>query len=256
MSRFEGKVAFITGGASGIGFATAKLLVEEGAKVVIGDINTSLVEKSAADLGGSTIGVELDVSDPNSVESATKAVEEKFGGLDLAVNAAGIMGKIGSITETDPQETWRVLAVNLAGVIYSMKYEILAMKKRTGKGQKSAIVNIASVAGMRPHPFLGHYSSTKAGVIAITKVAAVESGPDGIRVNSIAPGHTETPLVPKELDREFIAGLLPTRRMGTARDIAEATAFLLSSAADQITGINVPVDGGYMADNPVPVPGH
>lgn len=254
MGRFDGKIAFITGGASGIGFATAKLLLEEGAKVAIGDINTSLVDSSAQELGNETIGITVDVSDHISVRNAIDVVETTFGGLDLAVNAAGIMGGLGTIVDMAPEATMKVLGVNLAGVIFSMKYEIIAMKKRAEQGRMCAIVNIASTAGMRPHAFLAHYSATKAGVIEATKVAAVENGPDHIRVNVVSPGHTETPILPKNMDRAHIASILPMRRFGTASDIAEAAAFLLSDAALQITGINIPVDGGLLADNPMPLP--
>ncbi|KIX91951.1 uncharacterized protein Z520_12340 [Fonsecaea multimorphosa CBS 102226] len=253
MGLFDGQIAFVTGGASGIGFATAKILIEGGAKVAIGDINASLIASSAKELGNGTIGVKVDVSDPASVEAAIKSVEDAFGGLDLAVNAAGVVGGIGSIIDIEPAATSKVLAVNLGGVIFCMKYEMMAMKKRTAQGRKCAIVNIASTAGVRPHAFLAHYSAAKAGVIEATKVAAVEVGPDHIRVNCISPGHTATPILPKNMDRDFIASILPTRRFGTARDIAEASAFLLSDAADQITGINLPVDGGLLADNPMPL---
>ena len=175
-SLLTGKVAFVTGGASGIGFATAKILVEQGAKVAIGDISKALLDSSAKELGNGTIGIIVDVSDHISVKDAIHSVGEAFGCLDLAVNAAGIVGGIGPIIDMEPDATLRVLAVNLAGVLFSMKYEMEAMRRRTAQGRKCAIVNIASTAGVRPHPFLAHYSATKAGVIEATKVAAVEAG--------------------------------------------------------------------------------
>lgn len=251
MSRFGGKIAFISGGASGMGLATAQLLVKEGAKVVIGDINWELAQKSAASLGGETLAFKIDQADPEAVERAIAFVLEKFGRLDLAVNAAGIAGRYGRLESLSPKDIQTVFAVNLQGAAYLLKHETTAMNK-TGGG---AIVNIASTTGVRPTPFLGIYSTSKSGVISLTKFTAVEEGPNGIRVNCISPGYVDTPMLDASIDRGWIASVTPNRRCGKPEDIADAAAFLLSDAAKQITGVNLPVDGGQLADTSIRPPG-
>lgn len=251
MARFNDKVVFITGGASGMGLGTAKLLASEGAKVAIGDINWDLAQESAKTIGSSVIAIKLDQSDPRSIESAIQTVEEKFGGLDYAVNAAAIQGPLGSLEDVSDKDMATVFAVNLTGIAYCLKYEIGALKRRGG----GAIVNIASISGMRPTPFLGVYSASKTGVITLTNIAAVEFGPDNIRVNTISPGYVDTPLLDVRIDRGWAASITPNRRCGVPKDIADVAAFLLSDDARQVNGVNMPVDGGLIAGHAIKPPG-
>lgn len=248
---FEGKVALVTGGASGMGLATAKLLAELGAKVAIADINMDLAQESAAAIGG--IAIKLDQGDGQSVQNAVEAVEKEYGGLDLAVNNAAIQGQLGALDDLEDDDIARVTAVNLNGVIYSLKYEVRAIKKRGGTG--GAIVNIASVAGMQPQAFVGPYSAAKAGVIAITKSAAVEFGPDRIRINAVSPGYIDTPLMrAANIDPDFAAAKVPLLRCGQPQDIAELVVFLLSDKAKHLHGANVNIDGGLVAGTSVKPP--
>lgn len=251
MGRFEGKIAFVTGGASGMGLATVKLLAKEGAKVVMGDIQWELAQKNAKEIGESVVPFNLDIGSASSVESAIKFTEEKFGGLDYAVNAAAIQGPLGPLEDLEPADIDKVLRVDLAAAVYLLKYEISAMRRRGG----GAIVNIASISGIRPTQFLGVYSAAKAGVICLTNIASVEAGPHKIRVNAIAPGFVDTPLLPKEFDRGWIATVTPNRRCGVPADIADVSAFLLSDDAKQINGITMPVDGGLIAGHHINPPG-
>ncbi|KAL2061489.1 hypothetical protein VTL71DRAFT_6866 [Oculimacula yallundae] len=251
MSRFEGKVAFVTGGASGMGLAIVKRLAEEGAKVVMADIQWELVQKNAKEIGNSVAPFRLDQSDPKSVEAAINFAEEKFGGLDFAVNAAAIQGSLGPIEALEVAEMQSVINVNLLGIAYCLKYELLALQKRKG----GAIVNIASTCGMRPTANLAIYSASKAGVLSLTTTSATESGPHGIRVNTLSPGYVDTPLLDQRIDRAWAASITPNRRCGKTDDIADVTLFLLSDAARQVNGINVPVDGGLVASFGVIAPG-
>ncbi|KAH6955731.1 short-chain dehydrogenase/reductase SDR [Ilyonectria sp. MPI-CAGE-AT-0026] len=248
--RFSGKVAFVTGGAGGIGFAVASRLVEEGANVVIGDIDGSAAKAAAAKIGGGAISREYNQADPASVREAIDFVVKEFGGLDFAVNCAAIGGPFASIADMNPEDTSAVVSINLTGTINCLKYELLAMKKR-GAG---AIVNIASTSGLRPNPFLGAYSATKAGIIAITQVAAVEEGPYGIRVNCISPGPIDTQMMHEKISREHIASITPNRRVGLPSDIANTAAYLLSDDAKHVVGTNIPVDGGILPSQGLEIP--
>jgi NAD(P)-dependent dehydrogenase (short-subunit alcohol dehydrogenase family) len=251
MGRFAGKVVFVTGGASGMGLATVELLAEEGAKVVIADIQYELAKKNAAALGPSVAAFNLDQGSAKSVEAGIRFAEDTFGGLDYAVNAAGIQGPLGPLEELTPEAIQQVLAVNLAGIAYCLKYQAAAMRRRGG----GAIVNISSICGIRSTPFLGAYSASKAGVISLTEVAAVENGAHGIRVNTILPGYVDTPLLDARIDRGWAASMTPNKRCGLPKDIADVAAFLLSDDAKQVTGVKLPVDGGLTAGHFINPPG-
>ncbi|TPX12531.1 uncharacterized protein E0L32_000708 [Thyridium curvatum] len=251
MSRFANKVVFISGGASGMGLATTERLLKEGAKVVIADIQFELAQKAAAASNGAAVAVKMDQGSPESVKEAIAFAEAHFGGIDHAVNAAGIQGLQGSVEDAPIEDMQRVYAVNLMGIAYCLKYEVAAIKKRGG----GAIVNIASAAGIRAIPYLGVYSSTKAGVISIATAVAQEAGPYNIRVNTISPGYVDTPLLDARIDRKWAGSLVPTGRCGMPSDIADATSFLLSDDARQISGVNLPVDGGLTVANGVKPPG-
>lgn len=242
MSDLAGKVAFVTGGASGIGLAVSTTLASRGAKVVIADINIDLAKKSASNINGS-VAYEMNQGDAKSVENAIRFTEEKFGRLDLAVNAAGIQGPLGKHLELSPTDMEKIIAVNTLGVSYCLLYEIAAMK-RSGGG---AIVNIASICGMRPTPGLGMYSVSKKAVLALTEITAAEYGPDGIRVNTVSPGYVDTPLLDPRIDRGWVASITPSRRCGKPQDLADVIVFLLSEQARQVNGVNIQVDGGFVA---------
>lgn len=234
-----------------MGLATTERLVKEGAKAVIADINLTLAQQAAAALNGAAVAVEMDQGNAESVKDAIAFAEESFGGIDYAVNAAGIQGPQGSVEDVTPEDMQKVFAVNLMGIAYCLKYEVAAIKKRGG----GAIVNIASVAGVRAIPYLGIYSSSKAGVISISAAVAQEAGHYNIRVNTISPGYVDTPLLDARIDRAWAGSLVPTGRCGLPSDIADATAFLLSDAARQISGVNLAVDGGLVIVNTVKPPG-
>lgn len=251
MSRFTNKVVFISGGASGIGLAATQRLAGEGAKVVIADINWDLAQKAATSVGKGAVAVKMDQGDAASVKEAIATAEKTLGGIDYAVNAAGIQGPQASVEDIEPEDIQRVYAVNVMGVAYCMKYQLAAIKKRGG----GAIVNIASVAGIRAVPYLGVYSSTKAGVNSLTAAVAQEAGQYGIRVNSVSPGYVDTPLLDSRIDRAWAGSMAPTGRCGVPSDMADAIAFLLSEDARQITGVNLPVDGGLVISNTVKPPG-
>lgn len=250
MSRFQNKVAIVTGGASGIGFATCKVLANEGAKVVIADINTELGKDSAKRIGGDCVFMRLDIGDPESVQSVVDFTEAKFGGLDLAVNAAGIQGPLGKLLDLTPDDIARVYRVNTCGTAYWLRFTIPAMQRRHG----GSIVNICSICGLRPTPGLGVFSSSKQAVEGLTSATAAEYGKDNIRINTISPGYVDTPLLDARIDRKWVASITPTGRCGQPEDLAQAICFLLSDAARQITGIDLPVDGGIIASMAISPP--
>lgn len=252
MTRFDvaGQAALITGGASGIGRATARILVESGARVAVVDRNRAAAEAVAAELGGTTIAVEMDVADPASVDAGVAAVAARFGGLDIAVNSAGISSVEPVRLHETTFEGWtRVTSINLGGVYSCLRAEITAM---LAAGRGGAIVNVASMLGIVAQEGSSAYCAAKAGVIGITRLAAVEYARDGIRVTAIAPGHIETPMVTDRLAEtgttlDDVGARNPMGRVGTADEIARTIAFLASRDSGFTTGQVVTVDGGYVA---------
>jgi NAD(P)-dependent dehydrogenase (short-subunit alcohol dehydrogenase family) len=250
MKRFEGKVAFVTGGASGLGAATAQRLAEEGAKVVVADINEEAAKALAATLP-EALALRVDTGDAEAVEKAIDAAVERYGKIDLIFNNAGISGEQLRIHESSVENWKRVTRINGDGVFYVLKYGIAAMLK-TGGG---AIVNTSSTNGLIGIPNIPPYTFTKWGVIGITKSAAIEYAKDGIRVNAVAPTVVRTPLVEQFIkdaaDPAQMAALMenfnPLPGMPEPKDVAAAVAYLLSDEARFITGHVIPVDGGYTA---------
>ena len=246
-ASFDGKVALVTGAGSGIGEACARLFSNGGAKVVVADINLEGAERVAAALreaGGQAAAVRVDVADPASVEAMVAFAKETFGGLNIAVNNAGIGGEQ---TPTGPQsiEGWQqVIAVNLSSVFYGMRYQIPAMLEQGG----GAIVNVASILGSVAFAGSPGYVAAKHGVVGLTKTAAVEYATQGIRINSVGPGFIATPLLEAvEEMKAAIAALHPMKRLGTAEEVAELIGFLAPDAASFITGSYHLADGGYTA---------
>jgi NAD(P)-dependent dehydrogenase (short-subunit alcohol dehydrogenase family) len=246
MGRLMGKVAVITGAGSGMGKAMAERFVAEGAQVVCADISGAQDQVSAA-LGDAALAVHCNVADEAEVQALIAAAEARFGRIDILCNNAGFGGGMAPLAEQSAEDWDKVHAVNIRGVFLGMKYGILAMLK-TGGG---AIVNTGSasaVVGWKGHSI---YGAAKAGVHQLTRAAALDYGKQGVRVNAIAPGTIWTGLVPQAKDVAVppadgfrLAGI-PLDRWGLADDIANAALFLVSDEANYITGVVLPVDGGY-----------
>jgi len=251
MSRFSGKVAFVTGAASGIGKTTARLFAEDGAKVVVADINEAGGAAVAAEIGAGAAFVPLDVTDEASWEAAFKAAEAAFGGVNYLVNAAGISP--GDTIENASVEHWRkVNAICLDGVFLGCKHGV-PLIDRSGGG---AIVNISSVAGMIGVPNLSSYSAAKGGVRNLSKSVAMHCTKQGydIRCNSIHPGSIDTPILAQvhhgAIDERHVRArekAIPMRRVGQPEEIARPILFLCSDDASYITGTELVVDGGFTA---------
>jgi NAD(P)-dependent dehydrogenase (short-subunit alcohol dehydrogenase family) len=249
--RVEGKVALVTGGASGIGRATALTLAREGAKLVVADLNEEGGQQTVhmiTEQGGEAIFVQTDVTQPIAVEALISKTVETYGRLDCAHNNAGISGGGRALTAEYSEARWhQVIAVNLTGVWLCMKYEIPQMLSQ-GSG---AIVNTASVAGLIGGRGLAAYVASKHGVVGLTKTAALEYAPQGIRVNCVCPGVIHTPMTARGLSdparRARIIASEPMGRVGTPEEIAEAVVWLCSDAASFVTGHTMTVDGGFVA---------
>jgi NAD(P)-dependent dehydrogenase (short-subunit alcohol dehydrogenase family) len=242
------KVAFVTGGESGIGRACAVMFAEEGASVVIAGIGEALGKETVELItaaGGNCIFVKADVRSPSELKAAVATAVEKFGRLDYAVNSAGVEVMKPFLEMTEEDWDW-TNDINIKGVWSSMQVEIAAMLK-TGGG---AIVNISSIAGLLGFPKLAPYAASKAGVIGITKNASVEFAEQGVRVNVICPGTINTPIFQAGMteDRantELAASMNPMKRVGTPEELAYAAITLCSEKAGYITGITLAVDGGW-----------
>ncbi|MFP4365203.1 MAG: SDR family NAD(P)-dependent oxidoreductase [Spirochaetia bacterium] len=247
MKGIAGKVAFITGGNSGIGKATAFAFVEEGAKVALaarrkpeGDAVVEEIKKG----GGEALFIQADVRIPEQVENAVKKTVEAFGSLDFAFNNAGILNKLGTIDQMELSEWQESLDTNLTGVWLCMKYEIRQMLKQ-GKG---VIVNNSSTHGLISTPFgVSPYDASKHGVIGITKSAAMENAKRGIRAMVICPGEIDTPMMDLPLSEEALARIRsrqPMGRGGTVEEVADIVVFLCSDACSFVTGGHLVIDGG------------
>ena len=250
--ELKGKVGLITGGGSGIGRATALAFARAGAKVAIADMDAAGGQETAKQLaaaGSKALFVEADVSRPADAARMVADTVKRFGRLDCAFNNAGIGGGMLAATADYEEEAWdRVIAVNLKGVFLCMKSELKAMLAQGG----GAIVNNASVAGLIGSRVGCAYTASKHGVIGLTRAAAIEYAPAGIRVNAVCPSWIETPLTERavgnipEMKAQIIARQ-PTGRLGTVDEVAAAVVWLCSDAASFITAHPLPVDGGFVA---------
>lgn len=245
--RFEGKVAVITGGASGIGLETAKLIVAEGGRAMVGDLRAESGPPLMAELGpGSADFRTCDVSKFDEVEALIESAVQRFGGLDILINNAGIGSDVCSSVDLS-LETWhRVIGVDLNSVFYGCKVAIPRMRQRGG----GAIVNTASISGLGGDHGFNAYNAAKGAVVNYTRSLALDHAPDNIRVNAVCPGLVETSLT-RFMQKRGIADALtaniPLRRMGRAEEIARLIAFLASDDASYMTGSIVVADGGLTA---------
>ena len=244
MTKLEGKVAFITGGGTGIGLACAQAIVDAGGSVMIGGRREDVLRDAAAALGERAAFARCDVTDDASVDAALAATIARFGSLQLAVNAAGT-GAVGSVLNGTSADFTRTLDTNLTGMFRSIRAEALAMDAEAG----GSIVNISSIAGALTHRWMTAYCASKAGVNMLTMCAADDLGERHIRVNAVMPGLVYTDLAAgltgSEIARDEYLRLMPVSRLGQPGDIAAAVVFLLSDDASWITGQCVGVDGGH-----------
>jgi NAD(P)-dependent dehydrogenase (short-subunit alcohol dehydrogenase family) len=246
MRVLEGKIAVVTGGASGIGAASARRCAREGAHVVIADIQDAADAVTAARTGEHEIAFHrTDVSSAAEVAALMQSTVAQHGRLDILVAAAGIGGGTAATADYPERDFDRVIAVNLKGVFLCMKYAITEMLRHGG----GTVVNIASVMGLVGLPQTPGYSAAKGGVVQLTRVAALEYAAHNIRVNCICPGMIDTPMVERvtESGRQHFLGRQALGRLGTPDEIAAAVVFLASDASAFTTGAALAVDGGYTA---------
>lgn len=249
MKKLANKTAIVTGGSSGIGKAIAILYAAEGANVVVSDLDEKngqeLVEQIRANQGNA-IFVKADVSSPADNEMLVKKTFEKYGGLHLAVNNAGIGGPLVPVGDY-PIEGWeKVIGINLSGVFYGMHFQIPAILASGG----GSIVNMASILGQVGTPGAAAYVAAKHGVVGLTKVAALEYSSRNVRINAIGPGYILTPLLTNTLDEATMQGLAalhPIGRLGKPEEVAYLSLWLNSDEASFVTGAYYAVDGGYLA---------
>jgi len=250
---FAGKVAVVTGGGNGIGAATCRAFAAQGARVAVLDRDASAAESVAggiADRGGNATAHAVDVADRAAFHVAATKIAEAAGGIDVLVNGAGTTVRQ-LIRDMRPEDWDRVIAVNLTGAFNGIQAVLPHMRKRGG-----AIVNVASIAGQRiSFGGTANYSASKAGLLGLTRHAAYELAPDGIRVNAVCPGPTATAFggaIPSEENKAARARKIPLGRMCEPEDIADPILFLAGHAARMITGVALTVDGGVLVKNDTP----
>ena len=252
--NLEGKSALVTGGASGIGRATALAFAREGARVAVADIMEDAAQNTVSEIkamGGEALAIACDVTDDDAVKAMIAATVDGFGGLDCAFNNAGIApfqvnagGQ--KIADVAPEAWRRLIDVNLTGVWLCLRHEVAQMR---AQGSGGVIINTASILGLVGTATSSAYVAAKHGVVGLTKVAAADHAEDNIRVNAVCPGYIETPMTEETMRRrgERILARVPMARMGKPGEIAEAVVWLCSPQASFVTGVSWAVDGGYTA---------
>jgi NAD(P)-dependent dehydrogenase (short-subunit alcohol dehydrogenase family) len=247
---FENKVALVTGAASGLGLATAKVFAEAGASVALADWNENAVRSAAEELtagGHKALAIPCDVADDAQVEAMVQQTVSAFGRLDAAYNNAGIQNLVAEAADATREDYDRVMAVNLRGVWSCMKFELQAMRRQ----ESGAIVNCSSIGGLIGSPGRGTYHAAKHGVLGLTTSAALEYAARGIRINAVCPGLVQTPMADQMMaggQAEALDAMLkdvPIGRLGRAEEIANAVLWLCSPAASLVVGHALVVDGGY-----------
>jgi len=260
--ELDGKVAIVTGGSSGIGLRTVERFLTEGARVVVADIDRDRGQALVADLGEQAAFVHTDVGQPDQVVALVAFAIERFGGLHVMFNNAGMPGtRHPTLFDEDFSDFHRVMDVNLLGVMVGTREAARHMAEAAG----GSIINISSIGGMQFAPSLWAYHLSKSGVIHFTKAAAVGLGRHQVRVNCIAPGNIETPILEQTMAshlpeaeraetmrriREYILSQQPLAKQGTTDDMAEAALYFASDRSAYVTGTVLPVDGGLLAGNP------
>lgn len=249
----EGKTAIVTGAAMGMGEATARMFAQAGANVVVADFNATkgrqVADAIAKETGARTLFVAVDVANTHQVQRMVAATVDEFGGLDIAVNNAALTPDHAPAAEFDEDYWDKLIAVDLTGVALCMKYELRQMIKQ---GHGGSIINISSVSGFRPQPNNIAYVAAKHGVVGMTKVAALENGRHNIRVNSVAPGAIDTPMLRGALEafgldeKLYAPKLSLLERFGKAEEIAHASLWLASDQASYVTGTTIHADAGYV----------
>lgn len=245
---FKDQVVIVTGAGSGIGEATALLYAQQGAKVIVSDINekggNATVEKIQKDKGEAFF-IKADVSKPADAENLVNETLKKYGKLDVAVNNAGIGGEANAIADMSIAGWDKIISINLSSLFYCMKYQIPAMLKN----KKGAIINMASILGQVGFAGSAGYVAAKHGVVGLTQNAALEYSAQGLRINSVGPGFIDTPLLASQdaKVKEGLVSMHPIGRLGKAEEVAELVVWLSSDKASFITGSYYPIDGAYLA---------
>jgi len=244
--ELAGKVAIVTGGANGIGRAVVELFVEEGARVVIADIDAEAGETLASALGEVVAFKSTDVTDADQVQAVVDFAVAQFGGLHVMVNNAGVSGTFRRFLKDDLRDFDRVIAVNLFGVMVGSQRAARYMADNSG----GSIINTTSIAGMAPGVSIMPYRAAKAAVVHFSRSMAIDVAEHGVRVNCVAPGNISTAINAQFDTPEIIRWRQPLQRQGTPVDVANAMLYLASDRSAQVTGIVVPVDGGATAGRP------
>jgi len=241
--EFQGKVAIVTGSAGGIGAETTRLLVQGGAKVLAVDLKTGELEAFAAQFGDAVIPHVADMADAAQIEGMVATAVERLGGLDILVNNAGI-GVLAKAADLTLEEWRRVMAIDLDAVFLASKLAVPHLLERKG-----CIVNTASISGLAADYGFSAYNVAKAGVVALTRVFALDYAAQGLRVNAVAPGFIRTPLTSMmpDFSADAFVRNIPMQRAGQPQEMAQVIAFLASDRASYITGQTIAADGGLMA---------
>lgn len=242
-------IALVTGGARGIGYASAQALAEDGARLILADIDADGVQTAAAQLGGGTVGMVCDMSDTARIAAMFDRIEADHGAVSTLVNCAGI-AMPGDFLETSPEEFRKVIDLNLTGTFVALQRAARTMVAQNIKG---SVINMSSINAVVTIPTIAAYCASKGGVMQLTKAAALALAPHGIRVNAIGPGSIDTAMLagvnanPDAM--KMMMSRTPMQRLGAAREIGDVVAFLASAKASYITGETIYVDGGRLALN-------